>query len=144
MRRRLDTCALAIVMLALMALIGTILTTAAAEDKTIDLAKGKELYQQRCSPCHGPDGKAQTATAKALNPKPRDHTDGGYMNPLSHEHLCKVIKMGGTAVGKSPIMPPQTDLKSPQVVPIIAFVRSLAAPPYTENIDTTCNFEDDD
>jgi mono/diheme cytochrome c family protein len=37
---------------------------------------GKQLYQQRCAPCHGPDGKANTPTAQALNHKPRDHTDG--------------------------------------------------------------------
>jgi mono/diheme cytochrome c family protein len=91
---------------------------------------GKQLYQQRCVPCHGPDGKANTPTAQALNPKPRDHTDGVYMNQLSREHLFKVIKQGGTAVGKSPIMPPQADLSDKQVQDIIAFVRSLASPPY--------------
>jgi mono/diheme cytochrome c family protein len=91
---------------------------------------GKQLYQQRCSPCHGPDGKANTPTAQALNPKPRDHTDGVYMNQLSPEHLFKVIKQGGLAVGKSPIMPPQADLNDKQVQDIIAFVRSLASPPY--------------
>jgi mono/diheme cytochrome c family protein len=94
---------------------------------------GKQLYQQRCTPCHGPDGKANTPTAQALNPKPRDHTDGTYMNQLSSDHLFKVIKQGGTAVGKSPIMPPQTDLNDKQVQDIIGFVRSLAVPPYKGN-----------
>jgi mono/diheme cytochrome c family protein len=37
---------------------------------------GGKLYQTRCAPCHGPDGKAATPTAQALNPKPRDHADG--------------------------------------------------------------------
>jgi mono/diheme cytochrome c family protein len=95
-----------------------------------DVDTGKQLYQQRCAPCHGPDGKANTPTAQALNPKPRDHTDGVYMNQLSPEHLFKVIKQGGTAVGKSPIMPPQADLNDKQVQDIIVFVRSLASPPY--------------
>jgi mono/diheme cytochrome c family protein len=94
---------------------------------------GKQLYQQRCAPCHGPDGKANTPTAQALNPKPRDHTDGVYMNQLSDEQLFKVIKQGGTAVGKSPVMPPQADLSDKQVQDIIAFVRSLALPPYKGN-----------
>jgi mono/diheme cytochrome c family protein len=94
---------------------------------------GKQLYQQRCAPCHGPDGKANTPTAQALNPKPRDHTDGVYMNQLSDEQLFKVIKQGGTAVGKSPIMPPQADLSDKQVQDMIAFVRSLALPPYKGN-----------
>jgi mono/diheme cytochrome c family protein len=94
---------------------------------------GAQLYQQRCAPCHGPDGKATTPTAQALNPKPRDHTDGAFMNQLSNEHLLKVIRQGGTAVGKSPIMPPQTDLNDKQIQDIIAFVRSLAVPPYKGN-----------
>jgi mono/diheme cytochrome c family protein len=98
-----------------------------------DVEAGKQLYQQRCSPCHGPDGKANTPTAQALNPKPRDHTNGEYMNKLSNEHLAKVIKQGGAAVGKSPIMPPQADLSDQQIQDIIAFVRTLAEPPYKGN-----------
>jgi mono/diheme cytochrome c family protein len=97
-----------------------------------DVEAGKKLYQERCSPCHGPDGKADTPTAKALNPKPRDHSDGTYMNALSNEHLFKVIKEGGVSVGKSPIMPPQADLKEAQIQDIIAFVRTLAVPPYSD------------
>ncbi len=92
---------------------------------------GGKLYQTRCAPCHGPDGKAATPTAQALNPKPRDHTDGAYMNQLAHEHLVKVIKNGGPAVGKSPIMPPNPDLNDQQIDDIIAFVRTLAVPPYS-------------
>jgi mono/diheme cytochrome c family protein len=92
---------------------------------------GEKLYQTRCSPCHGPDGKAATPTAQALNPKPRDHTDGTYMNQLSNEHLAKVTKNGGPAVGKSPIMPAHTDLNDQQIEDVIAFVRTLAVPPYS-------------
>lgn len=92
---------------------------------------GGKLYQTRCSPCHGSDGKAATPTAQALNPKPRDHTDGAYMNQLSNEHLAKVIKNGGPAVGKSPIMPAHPDLNDQQIEDVIAFVRSLAVPPYS-------------
>src|SRR5499433_4245172 len=80
---------------------------------------GEKLYQTRCAPCHGPDGKAATPTAQALNPKPRDHTDGAYMNQLSNEHLAKVIKNGGPAVGKSAIMPAQSDLNDQQLEDVI-------------------------
>jgi mono/diheme cytochrome c family protein len=92
---------------------------------------GGKLYQTRCLSTHGPDGKAATPTAQALNPKPRDHTDGAYMNQLSNEHLAKVIKNGGPAVGKSPIMPAQTDLNDQQIEDVIAFVRTLAVPAYS-------------
>ena len=95
-----------------------------------DIDAGKALYEQRCAPCHGPDGKANTPTAQALQPPPRDHSDGVYMNALTDSHLFRVIKEGGPAVGKSPIMPPQFDLKDDQLNDIVAFLRTLAIPPY--------------
>jgi mono/diheme cytochrome c family protein len=124
--KRLQRSAIGVLMFAMFGMTYDITQVAAAGDP----AAGKQLYQQRCSPCHGPDGKANTPTAQALNPKPRDHTDGAYMNKLSNEHLQKVIKQGGTAVGKSPIMPPQADLSDTQIQDVIAFVRTLAVPPY--------------
>src|SRR5262245_54249067 len=98
---------------------------------TGNVEAGGKLYQARCSPCHGPDGKAATPTAQALNPKPRDHTEGAYMNQLSNEHLAKVIKNGGPSVGKSQIMPAHADLNDQQIEDVIAFVRTLAVPPYS-------------
>ena len=98
---------------------------------TANVEAGGKLYQARCSPCHGPDGKAATPTAQALTPKPRDHTDGAYMNQLSNEHLAKVIKNGGPSVGKSQIMPAHPDLNDQQIEDVIAFVRALAVPPYS-------------
>jgi mono/diheme cytochrome c family protein len=111
----------------LILVVGTVQPVMGAEN----VEAGGKLYQTRCSPCHGSDGKAATPTAQALNPKPRDHTYGAYMNQLSNEHLAKVIKNGGPAVGKSPIMPPHTDLNDQQIEDVIAFVRSLAVPPYS-------------
>ena len=113
--------------LVLITIVGTVQTAMGAGNAEA----GGKLYQTRCAPCHGPDGKAATPTAQALNPKPRDHTDGAYMNQLSHEHLVKVIRNGGPAVGKSPIMPPNPDLNDQQIDDIIAFVRTLAVPPYS-------------
>ena len=110
--------------------IGVALGGIAGLAESADVEAGKGLYEQRCAPCHGPDGKANTPTAKALQPPPRDHTDGVYMNALSDEHLFKVTKEGGPAVGKSPIMPPQADLKDEQLQNLIAFIRTLADPPY--------------
>jgi len=98
---------------------------------TGNVEAGGKLYQARCAPCHGPDGKAATPTAQALNPKPRDHTDGAYMNQLFNDHLAKVIKNGGPAVGKSQIMPAHADLNDQQIEDIVTFVRTLAVPPYS-------------
>ena len=91
---------------------------------------GAVLYHERCSPCHGMDGKATTPMAQAMAPKPRDHTNGAYMNHILDTHIATVIKNGGAAVGKSSLMPAQPDLAAQQLADLVAFVRTLAVPPY--------------
>ena len=129
MRKRLETYGLMVMALALTVLLGSGVMPASAGD----VAAGKEIYKARCAQCHGEDGKANTTIAKALQPPPRDHSDGNYMNKLDDTHFAKVIKGGGTAVGKSAIMPPQPDLTDAQVANLIAYMRSLADPPYKTN-----------
>ncbi|MCY4514317.1 MAG: cytochrome c [Candidatus Tectomicrobia bacterium] len=115
---------------AVLATAAAVLSGIISPAEAADVEAGKVLYEQRCAPCHGTDGKANTPTAQALQPPPRDHTDGVYMNGLTDSHLFRVIKDGGPAVGKSPIMPPQFDLKEEQLNNIVAFLRTLAIPPY--------------
>jgi mono/diheme cytochrome c family protein len=96
-----------------------------------DSAAGRALYQQYCSTCHGPQGKGNGPAAMAMIPKPRDHTDGHYMNALSDAHLAKVITEGGAAVQRSPLMPSwQGTLTPQQIHDVIAYLRTLAVPPY--------------
>ncbi len=67
----------------------------------------------------------------ALDPKPAHHSDGTYMNALTNDHLVQVITKGGASVGKSPQMAPWGAALTPaQVLDVVAFVRSLATPPY--------------
>lgn len=92
-----------------------------------DMAAGRALYQQYCSTCHGPQGKGDGPAATTMTPKPRDHTDGRYMNALSDAHLTTVIREGGAAVQRSPLMPPWKGTLSPQqIVDIVTYLRTLA------------------
>jgi mono/diheme cytochrome c family protein len=96
-----------------------------------DTAAGRALYQQYCSTCHGPQGKGDGPAASAMHPKPRDHTDGRYMNALSEAHLTTVISEGGAAVQRSPLMPSWKGALTPQQIQdVIAYLRTLAVPPY--------------
>lgn len=96
-----------------------------------DAAAGKEIYEQYCALCHGPEGKGDGSLSANLDPKPRNHTDGAYMNALSHDHLLNIVGGGGGAAGLSPIMPAWKDiLSAQQIQDVVAFVRTLAVPPY--------------
>ncbi len=92
-----------------------------------DMAKGKGLFEKNCVSCHGAGGKGDGVAAASLNPKPRDLTDKTFMAGLKDEQLISVIKKGGPAVGKSPLMPPfGATLKDPDVLDLVAFLRNLS------------------
>jgi mono/diheme cytochrome c family protein len=96
-----------------------------------DVAKGKAVYATYCSACHGEGGKGDGPAAASLTTKPRNHTDGVVMNELTQEHMVLVIKEGGASIGKSNLMPAWgATLTDEQIGDTIAFVRSLADPPY--------------
>jgi mono/diheme cytochrome c family protein len=79
--------------------------------------ESRDIFAQRCSVCHGADGKGTGPGAAALTPKPRDYTDEGWQKSVTDDQLRKVIVEGGPAIGKSPLMVPNADLAGkPEVV----------------------------
>lgn len=91
-----------------------------------DAGKGKTAFDQYCASCHGSTGKGDGPAGAALNPKPKDLSTPGYVKGLKDDYLTKLIKEGGQAVGKSPLMPPWgSALKDEDVKNVIAYVRSL-------------------
>jgi high-affinity iron transporter len=89
-----------------------------------DSGKGKPLYLQHCSGCHGDSGKGDGPGARNINPKPIDHTNAQYMAGLSDRHLFTVVRWGGRDVGK-PAMPPFPNLSDDEIKHLIAFMRAL-------------------
>ncbi len=68
------------------------------------VGRGKVIYKEYCSQCHGATGKGDGAGASGLDPKPAIHANMPF-DKLPMEYLYNVINHGGTAVGKSPNMP---------------------------------------
>jgi mono/diheme cytochrome c family protein len=91
-----------------------------------NIALGKATYLETCAPCHGAGGKGDGPAAAALNPKPRDHTNGAYMDKLTNGHIFAVIKQGGASFGY-PGMPMQPQLSDDKIKQVIAFVRTLSS-----------------
>jgi mono/diheme cytochrome c family protein len=104
---------------------------AAATASTDAATRGAAHYKMLCATCHGEDGCSAGPGAAGLDPQPAKHCDGNYMNKLSDEHLFKVIKEGGASVGKSPLMAAWGGaLSDDQIRDVVAFLRSIANPPY--------------
>lgn len=96
-----------------------------------DPKAGKAKYDANCIGCHGATGKGDGAAAAALNPKPQDHTNGKVMNALTDKYLFDIIKQGGKAMQKAPIMPAANKkLTDQDISDMVAYIRSLADPPY--------------
>lgn len=79
-------------------------------------AKAKEIFGTRCTPCHGPAGAGDGPASASLDPHPRNFTDKAWQQSVTDDHIEKIIKFGGAAVGKSPAMPGNPDLTDPAVI----------------------------
>lgn len=64
----------------------------------------KTSFKTYCSACHGETGKGDGAASVALDPKPADFSNPAFWKGKDDAYLKKVIKEGGAAVGKSPLM----------------------------------------
>ena len=68
------------------------------------VGRGKVIYKEYCSQCHGATGKGDGPGASGLDPKPAIHANMPF-DKLPMEYLYNVINHGGPAIGKSPNMP---------------------------------------
>ena len=93
--------------------------------------EGKKLYSTYCTSCHGDTGKGDGIAGASLPVKPADHTNGAVMNKLSDSFLINIISKGGSGAGKSSFMPSWGGaLTDQQIRDILAYIRSIAVPPY--------------
>jgi mono/diheme cytochrome c family protein len=95
------------------------------------IKNGRAVYVTHCAACHGDRGQGDGASAAGFSTKPSNLADGRLMNPLPDEFLVNIIRHGGPAEGLSPGMPAFAQyLGETQIHDVIAYVRSLASPPF--------------
>jgi mono/diheme cytochrome c family protein len=96
-----------------------------------DVKAGAGLYERNCSTCHGATGQGDGPSAGGLATKPANLTDGRLMNGLPDDFLINIIRDGGPAEGLAPTMPAfRRFLGDTQIRQIVAYVRSIAQPPF--------------
>lgn len=94
-----------------------------------DVAKGKELFTQRCVMCHGAEGAGDGPASAGFPPeiKPKNLKEGKFKAATDDAKFTQLIKQGGASLGLSPLMPAQSDLADAQIMDLHEFVKSLAA-----------------
>ena len=93
-----------------------------------DANRGKAVYAQYCASCHGVRGDGKGPAGLALNPHPTNFRDAERMSKLTDDTLFRAIRDGGSAVGKSALMPAwKGTLSDAQIRDVIAYVRTFSA-----------------
>ncbi len=91
----------------------------------------KTVFESLCFTCHGATGHGDGPGAGVLQPKPRSFADPAWQDSVTDEHIKKAVVFGGAAVGKSPIMPAQPQLKGQEAAldGLVRIVRGFKAGP---------------
>ena len=94
-------------------------------------AEGKRVFYTTCVWCHADSTPAGPSNRSNLTPTPPLFNDGATINALSDEFMQNTITLGGSAMGKSAMMPPWgRTLSQDDIRAVIAFERAIAQPPY--------------
>ena len=91
-------------------------------------ADSKQVYDFYCAQCHGTagDGKGINVT-KDFATDPRNFTVGADMSKRTDDDIRTVIKDGGPAISKSPLMPPWgATISAAEVDGLLAYIRKFA------------------
>lgn len=99
--------------------------SAGGGDHAALVAEGKQIYQEKCVLCHGPEGKGNGPAAAGLNPPPQNHTDAAYMESRTDAQLRESIYNGK---GQMPAWGKSGVLNDHQITAVLAFVRTLDKP----------------
>lgn len=94
-------------------------------------SQGKRVFYQYCVWCHADASPAGPSNRSNLTPVPPLMNDGEKLNGESDEYMQNIITLGGSALGKSAMMPPYGKTLSPgEIKAVIAFTRAIAQPAY--------------
>lgn len=94
-------------------------------------AQGKRIFYEQCVWCHADQTPAGPSNRSNVTPPPPLWNDGATLNLLSDAYLEKFTAQGGSAMGKSAMMPPYDHTLTPEEIrALIAYARAIAVPPY--------------
>ncbi len=74
--------------------------------------EAQQIFGTRCSVCHGAEGRGDGPGGAALVPTPRNFHDTAWQDSVADKEIETAIVSGGAAVGRSPAMVANPDLRS--------------------------------
>jgi mono/diheme cytochrome c family protein len=94
------------------------------------LKRGKTLFQQNCTPCHGATGEGNGPAAVTLNPRPRNFTQpNGWTNGYRLTEIYKTLAEGVKGTG----MTSYDYLSARDRMALAHYVQSLGAFPHGQD-----------
>lgn len=92
----------------------------------VQAQEAKQQYEKNCNTCHGPSGKGDGPAGKMLKPPPADLA--AALKGKSDADIAKVIKEGGKAAGKSPLMAAYgKKLSDDQIQALVEYVKGFSS-----------------
>lgn len=88
----------------------------------------KKVFDFYCAQCHGVNGDGKGINVgKDFATDPRNFTNGADMSKRTDDDIRTVIKDGGPAISKSPLMPPWgATISAADVDGLLAYIRKFA------------------
>lgn len=94
-------------------------------------SQGKRVFYEYCVWCHADATPAGPSNRSNVTPMPPLMNDGEKLNSESDQFMQNIITLGGSALGKSAMMPPYgKTLSADEITAVIAFTRAIAQPAY--------------
>lgn len=94
-------------------------------------SQGKRTFYAQCVWCHADSTPAGPSNRSNVAPTPPLMNDGAALNKESNATLRNAIALGGSALGKSAMMPPYgRTLSDEEITDLIEYIRAIAQPPY--------------
>jgi high-affinity iron transporter len=88
-----------------------------------DLERGKAIYGDRCSICHGEGGRGDGPTGRVLPTKPADYTKAGFWQGRKDEELLQIIRKGKGLMPKW-----EGGLSEGEIADVLAYIKNTFRP----------------
>ena len=89
--------------------------------------RGRQVYKHYCAICHGDEGQGNGFNSTNLAVPPRDFSNAQFWREATDERLLLAVSKGGTAIGKSVLMPAWgRTLTDRQMRDVAVFLHTLA------------------